>query len=455
MSVDRSSSVPSASSVVKMNWLRQQGTGGNMNMARYLRQDFLTIVLAAAVFLAPGIARAQCQPISGATTVSSPKTESPSIARPGQPEFYDEPKFTMAGVTDPTNLGGHGSDTVVRTKEELAKDAVSLGKETRPGTPPADSDYRAAYERARAYSEAGRNDLARASLLDALAQDKAGKRLSPQDQAGLHHLLAGVEEQLRQPLQAVQEYQRAAELDPSEANLYDWGAELLLHHAPEPATTVFAQGNRLSPHSVRMLTGLGVAWYARGSYDQAAQRLCEASDLDPGDPNPYLFLGKMLMAETAQPEGLAERLERFARLQPENAQANYYYATSLWKQRKSPDDNQTWAQVESLLRKAVRLDSKLAPAHLQLGILYAERKDYSQAIAEYQKAIEADPGVAEPHYRLAQAYKRVGVTQKAEQELRLYEQVSRDAQEEVERQRHEMQQFVYTSRERPAAPTPH
>jgi Tfp pilus assembly protein PilF len=423
-------------------------------MARYLRQDFLTLLLAAAVFLAPGIARAQCQPISGASAVSSSKTEGPSIAKPGQPEFYDEPKFTVAGVTDPTNLGGHGSDTVVRTKEALAKDAASLGKEARPGIPPADSDYRAAYERARAYSEAGRNDLARASLLDALAQDKAGQRFSPQDQAGLHHLLAGVEEQLRHPLQAVEEYQRAAELDPSEANLYDWGAELLLHHAPEPATAVFAQGNRLFPHSVRMLTGLGGAWYARGSYDQAAQRLCEASDLDPGDPNPYMFLGKMLMAETAQPQGLADRLERFARSQPQNAQANYYYAVSLWKQRKSPDDNQTWAQVESLLQKAVRLDSKLAPAHLQLGILYTERKDFSQAIAEYQRAVEADPGVAEPHYRLAQAYKRVGEAQNAEQELRLYEQVSRDAQQEVERQRHEMQQFVVTSRDRPSAPPP-
>src|SRR5467141_3752750 len=35
------------------------------------------------------------------------------------PEFYDEPSFTVAGVTDPSNLGGHGSDTTVRTKESL------------------------------------------------------------------------------------------------------------------------------------------------------------------------------------------------------------------------------------------------------------------------------------------------------------------------------------------------
>src|SRR6266550_2560036 len=46
------------------------------------------------------------------------------------PQFYDEPQFTVAGVADTTNLGGHGSDTVMRTKEALAKDTVSLGKPT-------------------------------------------------------------------------------------------------------------------------------------------------------------------------------------------------------------------------------------------------------------------------------------------------------------------------------------
>src|SRR5579864_8328656 len=30
------------------------------------------------------------------------------------PSFYDQPQFTVSGVTDATSLGGHGSDTVVR-----------------------------------------------------------------------------------------------------------------------------------------------------------------------------------------------------------------------------------------------------------------------------------------------------------------------------------------------------
>jgi tetratricopeptide (TPR) repeat protein len=243
-------------------------------------------------------------------------------------------------------------------------------------------------------------------------------------------------------------------MNPSESNFFDWGAELLVHHAVEPAIEVFTKGNRLFPDSARMLVGLGVAWYARGSYDQAARRLCEASDLNPGDANPYLFLGKIQSVETTQSEGLVERLQRFARLQPENALANYYYALSLWKQRKNLDDTQTVLQAESLLRKSVRLDPKLGPAYLQLGILSSDRKDFSQAISAYQKAIAASPRLEEAHYRLAQAYRRTGEQSKAQQELQLYDQLSKQTAEEVERERHEVQQFVYTLRNPASAAKP-
>src|ERR1700689_3073302 len=42
-----------------------------------------------------------------------------------QPEFFDEPKFTTAGVTDYTYRGGHGSDTVFRSSETLTKETAA------------------------------------------------------------------------------------------------------------------------------------------------------------------------------------------------------------------------------------------------------------------------------------------------------------------------------------------
>jgi tetratricopeptide (TPR) repeat protein len=439
-------------------------------------------------------------------TLESPKASGSSSDKP---EFFDEPEFTVAGVTDAMNPGGHGSDT--STTETLAKETASLpvteskagaassrtasvsssssavvedslrkdaereprnfdvnhrlGKMLLDGGKGAEAipylerasrvnpgDYENAYELALAYARDGQYERARTQTRTMLtAQDTAGKELDRQEQAELHHLLGDVEEKLGNSLEAVREYQRAAELNPSEGNLFDWGTELLIHRAFEPATEVFNEGNRLFPHSARMLAGLGVSWYARGSDDQAVERLCQASDLNPDDPNPYLFLGKIQSVETAQSTCMMEKLGRFVRLQPDNAQANYYYALGL-SRRNDADD---LAHAESLLAKAVRLDPKLAAAYLQLGVLYSQRGDSSKAVSAYLEAIAANPGLVAAHYRLAQAYSRSGEKSKAQAELQIYNQLSKKTAEESDRQRREIQQFVYTLREPASATQPH
>jgi tetratricopeptide (TPR) repeat protein len=432
--------------------------------------------------------------------VFTSQSAAPETSGAETPQFFDEPAFTVAGVTEAMNPGGHGSDTILRTTEALVKETTSLGvpalnkessgsraasasssssteqslrkmAEREPGNFAANhqlgkllvddgkarealpylqrasqlkpGDYENAYELALAHAAAGQYERARMearTLLD--RRDNA-----EQEQAKLHHLLGDIEEKVGNPLEAVWEYQRAAELDPNEPSLFDWGAELLLHRAFEPAIEVFSRGNRLFPHSARVLAGLGVAWYARGAYDQAAQRLCEASDLNPDDPNPYLFMGKMQSVETAQSQCVAERLRRFAGLQPENALANYYYALSLWNRREGSQSAEKLAEVESLLEKIVHLDPKFGAAYLQFGILYSEQGDSFKAIAAYQRAIEADPELEQAHYRLAQAYSRTGEKAKAQAQLQLYAQLTKKTAEQGERERREIQQFVYTLRD--------
>ncbi len=449
--------------------------------------------------------------------LGSRKTSEPPSALPGKPatgkpapapEFFDEPQFTVAGVTQATNSGGHGSDIVLRTAEALARATVSLSKESAPSSSaaasaatesslrdavarepenfeanrrlgkllvdnekaaeavpylerasrlnPGDDDN--SYELALAYAGAGNPERARTQARALLVhQDKTHSAEAHQVRAELHHLLGDVEEKLGNPLEAVREYQRAAELDPSEPNLFDWGTELLIHRALEPAIEVFTKGDRLFPKSVRMLVALGVARYARGSYDQAAQCLVSASDLAPDNPTPYLFLGKMQSVEITPTGESVERLARFAHLQPDNALANYYYAVSLWKQSEDAADGdmEGSARVEALLRKAVHLDPKLGAAYLQLGILYAQRADFSPAIAAYQRAIEVSPeGVSleseetleASHYRLGQAYLRTGDRARAQEQLRLHDQLARKRKENTERERREIQEFVISLR---------
>jgi tetratricopeptide (TPR) repeat protein len=404
------------------------------------------------------------------------------------PQFFDQPQFTVAGVTDTTNLGGHGSDTVVRTRNSLAKDTVSLGETTVKASFDAEREkslralaerqpvdfganhqlgqlliasgkareaipfleraaakepgnYENAYDLALANAQAGNY---------AIARDEAAKLLATHDQANLHHLLGDVHEKLGDSLEAVRHYQRAAELDPSESNLFDWGAELLLHHAPEPAVEVFSKGNRLYPGSARMLLGLGAAYFARGAYDEAIQRVCSASDLNPNDPVPYLFLGEIEQAQTVPSNELVEKLRRFLTLQPENADANYYYAVGLWKRRNAAPEKHNVARVESLLKTAIQINPKHAAAALQLGIVHSEQGAYSEAISDYRKALDYDPQMEEAHYRMAQAYRQTGDSEKAKEELRLYGQLAKESAQMQDRERHEIKQFVYTLRDQSA-----
>jgi len=415
---------------------------------------------------------------------------------PSQPEFFDEPHFTVAGVTDTTSLGGHGSDTIVRNREALAVETASLGKQpvTDSATNPSSAetekslreaaarqpqDFDANYHLGKflvddAKSREARPYLELASRLNpgsfdnayelALAYDRSGDYVharrnaralladqgrSLQEKAQLHHLLGDLEEELGNALEAVREYQSAAELNPSETNLFDWGAELLTHRAAEPAIEVFTKGNRLFPRSTRMLSGLGAAWYSLGSFDHAQQRFCQASDLNPDDPNPYLLMGKMQAAETADSPAILERLARYARLEPQNALANYYYAVSLWKRRNSPEEVEDLDQVRSLLEKAVHLDPSLGVGYLELGVVYSEQKDAPKAVSALQQALAATPRLEEAHYRLAQLYRQMGDTSKAHTELQLYEQMSAEKTQEIARQRHEVQQFVYQLRDKP------
>lgn len=339
-------------------------------------------------------------------------------------QFSDKPDFTVAGVTDWTAAGGHGSDVNLRTSEALARDTRGLEK-----VRPSDGGNSEELQRRR---------------------EKLQKELATRDSAELHRELGDLDEQMNDSLAAVHEYERAAHLNPSEQNYFAWGTELLLHRAIQPAVEVFSKGAAAYPRSERMLAGMGAALYASGLYAQAAERLCAASDLKPADITPYLFLGKMVQA-SAQPLPCSEeKLARFAHDQPSNPYANYYYALAMSKQGGS----EKTGVVERFLKKTISINANFGEAYVLLGNLYSARNQNGEAISEYEKAKAANPSLAEARFRLGQAYKKAGQAEKARQEFQAYEQIQKAEAAGVEQQRREIQQFVIVFKEQPQIP-PH
>ena len=437
-----------------------------------------------------------------AESSASPKGAGPSSAGI---ELDDRPNFTVAGITDSTGSGGHGSETRLRTGEGLARETLNLesgrskessiaategvgsGPEERASeevlraavqqnplsfednhqlgefylrlqryresiSPLAAAyqlkpdDHQNAFDLALAYKGGGEFTRAREQVEQMLEKEKY---LSNKDDAKLRRLLGDVDEALGDPLGAVKEDERAAILDGSEENYFAWGAELLLHRAAVPAIEVFSRGLRAHPDSARMLAGLGAALYTSGSAGDAAQRLCEASDLEPANPAPYLFLGKMQEATSTPLPCAEEKLDRFLHNQPTNPLANYYYGLALWKGSRGAVNSAGMQGAETLLRKATALDPKLDAAFLALGNLYFACGKFQESLDAYQKAVAANPSDDEAHYRLGLAYKKTGDDAKAQHEFEEYKELDKIEAATIERQRRDLRQFVFVLKDQP------
>jgi tetratricopeptide (TPR) repeat protein len=304
------------------------------------------------------------------------------------------------------------------------------------------SSYDNEYDLALAYLYTDKPNSAR-QIVRTLLQSK--------NAAELHNLLGQIEEKDGQYVAAANEFETAARQDPSESNLFDWASELLLHQTLEPAIEVFRKAAERYPNSPRVAIGLGIAYYSRGIYDEAVKSLLHAADLSPSDPRSYQFLSKAYDSSPGQADDVIQRFRRFSELQPNDAHASYYYAMSLWKGKRAQDPTLDLHQIESLLKKAITLDPNLADAHLQLGNLYSDQTHYADAIPEYLKALAINSNLPDAHYRLGQAYVHTGEKEKAQAQFEVYQQQRAEKMAELDRQRAEIRQFVY-SEQSPAKP---
>lgn len=294
------------------------------------------------------------------------------------------------------------------------------------------------YDLALAYEKNGNLDQARRQV-----QSLTRVR----DSAELHSLLGEIEEKSKNYLASAAQYEQAVRMDPNEQNLFDWGAELLLHQTFEPAVEVFQAGLAHSPQSVRLQIGLGIALYGLGRFDDGARAFLHAADMDKSDALPLTFLGRAydnLSADLA--DEVRARLRSFLNQDTGNAQVRYYYAMCLWKLNEKEPHAELSEQIESLLKTSVSLDRAYADAYLQLGILHANQRKFQEAISNYEEALKVNPNLPGLHYRLGQALARTGDAAHAQEEFVKFERLRQTQVDEANRQHAEIQQFVYTMR---------
>jgi len=287
-------------------------------------------------------------------------------------------------------------------------------------------DYNTGYDLSLAYLNSGDNANASTQLHTMIAQ---------RETAELDDLLAEVDEKSGDYKAAALEYHRAAQLDPSENNIFDLASFLLQHPNYEGfldnALKFFEYGVEKYPRSAKMTVGLGVALYAEGKYDDAVRTLCAAVDLDPTDPKPFQFLGKVSTASPARIPEIRDRLQKIVQLYPGNGPAIYYYAMCLWR-RSEGEAAADLPTVEALLKRAIAAAPALYEAHFELGILYQDQQRYQDAIRELNQTVALRPDFNRAHYRLFLLYSRTHQKQLADEHLAILKQIKHEDAEAEE-----------------------
>jgi tetratricopeptide (TPR) repeat protein len=84
------------------------------------------------------------------------------------------------------------------------------------------------------------------------------------------------------------------------------------------------------------------------------------------------------------------------------------------------------------------------------AILYADQHQYERPIPEYVRALELNPNLPDAHFRLGTDYVHLGKRTVAKDEFAVYEKLRAQHMADVDKERAEVQQFVYSSKTEPS-----
>jgi tetratricopeptide (TPR) repeat protein len=141
----------------------------------------------------------------------------------------------------------------------------------------------------------------------------------------------------------------------------------------------------------------------------AIEQFRAAVKANPREPNVHFGLGYLLWTQNQFDEAAQEFRAELVNV-PDNAQALTFLADC---------DIQLGDSADALpfIEKAIQLDSSIARAHMDLGILYAGSGRQEDALREFKTAVKLTPADANVHWRLARLYQSMGRTEEAKIEF--------------------------------------
>ncbi len=144
---------------------------------------------------------------------------------------------------------------------------------------------------------------------------------------------------------------------------------------------------KLSESQLKELYKQGVELGNQGKFDDAVAKFSEAVAAEPRFWQAYLKLGQALEAQFRWPEALAcyvTSVQVSDKLKAKSALPRDFLG-KLYRKMGIP------AMAAEAHRAALKLDSKYVRGHYELGLDLNEMKAYTEAIAEFETAIQKEP----------------------------------------------------------------
>lgn len=187
---------------------------------------------------------------------------------------------------------------------------------------------------------------------------------------------------------------------------------------------------RSAPGSVEARQLNAEALESMGKWNEARQEYEALLQQHPDTPGIHYRIGRILLSQPSVSEAdkaqAKQEFEAELKLDPSNAGAEFVLAELA---RQSDD----LPAAERHFEAAIRNDPTFFDAYLGLGRTEVAQEQYSKAIGPLEKAEKLQPAMAEVHFQLATAYRRLGRVADAARETKLHADALAQAQFERDR----------------------
>lgn len=219
---------------------------------------------------------------------------------------------------------------------------------------------------------------------------------------------------------AVVAMDQAINLEPRRAIHYlDLGKILVESHRDAVALVAAQKAVEVSPASSEPYLLRGLAEYNLKNFAASVKSYRRAVELDPDSSEALLGLALALASGGSKDEALAA-FEQGKKRFPLAAKIYQEYGRFLLNPVNAGDP-ETEAKAVALLKKAIALDASLPEPHVQLGDLALAQGRAEDAASQLEIAAKLAPENSRIFYSLSRAYRRLGKTEDALKNLKIYE----------------------------------